>query len=225
MLVPSILDNPIWFALSGPQASLAQGDAFARRYPIDIAPFAAISGYTPESFLSLGNLIGSSTVMLQSVEPLPANDLNADVIGTVLQMIKRGADVPVDGEGVLRLGLADVPDMLELTDKAKPGPFSVGTIVTGSYIGLRDNGKLIAMAGERMRLDGYTEISAVCVDENYRGNGIAGRLIKILQTEIMRRGETPFLHVIAEKTSAIELYQRMGFEIRQTFHINRITGA
>lgn len=224
MSTPAILDNPIWFALSGPQASLAQGDAFARRYPIDIAPFAAVPGYTPESFSSLGNLIGSSTVMLQSVEPLPANDLNTDVIGTVLQMIARGVDVSAHNEGVLRLGPADIPEMLSLTDKAKPGPFSVGTIATGAYIGLRDKGKLIAMAGERMRLDGYTEISAVCVDENYRGNGIAGRLIKILQAEIMRRGETPFLHVIAEKISAIELYQRIGFEIRQRFLINRITG-
>jgi predicted GNAT family acetyltransferase len=95
----------------------------------------------------------------------------------------------------------------------------------GNYIGIRDQGRLIAMAGERMRLDGYVEISAVCVDEAWRGKGLAGRLMKILRSQIEQRGETPFLHVFCDNLSAIGLYERLGFAVRRTFHLSRVKHA
>ncbi|SAL86125.1 GCN5-related N-acetyltransferase [Caballeronia terrestris] len=112
--------------------------------------------------------------------------------------------------------------MLDLVQRTKPGPFGRRTGEMGSYIGMRDRGRLIAMAGERMRVDGYAEISAVCVDDDYRGKGLAGRLVNVLRKEIERRSETPFLHVFSDNTSAIGLYQRLGFELRRTFHLTRV---
>jgi predicted GNAT family acetyltransferase len=122
----------------------------------------------------------------------------------------------------VRLGDADAADMLDLTRRTEPGPFKVRTHTMGNYIGLRDGGKLIAMAGERLRIGGYVEISTVCVDDAYRGRGIANRLIRILQNEIGQRGQTPFLHVLDHNSGAFGLYERMGFERRQSFHLTRL---
>ena len=92
----------------------------------------------------------------------------------------------------------------------------------GRYIGLRDGGRLIAMAGERMRFDGHVELSAVCVDDGWRGKGLAVRLLGILRAEIEARGSTPFLHVFSDNHHAIALYQRLGFVRRRTFFLTRI---
>lgn len=92
----------------------------------------------------------------------------------------------------------------------------------GRYIGIRDQGKLIAMAGERMRLEGFVEISAVCVDDGYRGRGLAGRLVNVLRREILLRGDIPFLHVLDDNAPALALYRRLGFENRQAFLLYRL---
>ena len=138
---------------------------------------------------------------------------DSDAVLLTLDVASR-VDVP--------LGDADAADMLDLTRRTEPGPFKVRTHTMGNYIGLRDGGKLIAMAGERLRIGGYVEISTVCVDDAYRGRGIANRLIRILQNEIGQRGQTPFLHVLDHNSGAFGLYERMGFERRQSFHLTRL---
>lgn len=109
--------------------------------------------------------------------------------------------------------------------ETKPGPFGMRTHEMGQYIGIRDRGCLIAMAGERMRFDGYVEISAVCVDEDWRGRGLAGRLVTVLCREIERRGETPILHALGDNQPAIRLYERLGFALRRVFHLSRVGHA
>jgi predicted GNAT family acetyltransferase len=133
----------------------------------------------------------------------------------------RGTDDPE----VISLSDVDAKDMHDLVEKTKPGPFGKRTHEMGNYIGIRDRGRLIAMAGERMRFDGYVEISAVCVDDDWRGRGLAGRLVNLLCREIEQRGETPFLHVFSDNRSAIGLYERLGFELRRTFVLTRIKHA
>ncbi|WP_436230550.1 GNAT family N-acetyltransferase [Caballeronia sp. LjRoot29] len=131
----------------------------------------------------------------------------------------------MDAEEMIPLSNADAKDMLDLVQKTKPGPFGKRTSEMGNYIGIRDQGRLIAMARERMRPDGYVEISAVCVDEDWRGRGLAGRLVKTLGRQIEQLGEAPFLHVFSDNRSAIGLYERLGFELRRTFHLTRIGHA
>jgi len=220
------LDRPIWAALTTKQAHLGYGDALAVRYHPDVAPFAALALETPAAYQALLQLLlpHEQAAVLRSGDPVgPIDGLQITHVGVIHQMIARhGKAERADDHDVIRLGDADAKDMLDLAQKTKPGPFGRRTGEMGHYIGVRDQGRLIAMAGERMRVDGYVEISAVCVDEDYRGRGLAGRLIKVLRREIEQREDTPFLHVFSNNTSAIGLYERLGFELRRTFQLTRV---
>lgn len=219
------LDRPIWVALTTTQAHLGHGDALARRYHRDVAPFAALASTTPAAYQALHQLLlPDEQVVVQSKEPLhSAGGLSMTHVGTIHQMVALQAEAgSVDAVGVMPLGAADVDDMLDLVQKTRPGPFGKRTRETGQYIGIRDQGRLIAMAGERMCIDGYVEISAVCVDEDYRGRGLAGRLVQLLCRDVERRGQRPFLHVFSDNVSAIGLYERLGFELRRAFHLTRV---
>ena len=121
------------------------------------------------------------------------------------------------------LGAADVPDMLELVAQTEPGPFLTRTIELGDYLGIRCGGTLVAMAGERFHLDGWTEISAVCTEPNHRGQGLASQLVGALIAGIQRRSRRAFLHVLSTNTGAIRLYEELGFRVRQTATITVMT--
>ncbi|MDR8398834.1 MULTISPECIES: GNAT family N-acetyltransferase [Paraburkholderia] len=221
------LDRPVWAALTTNQAHLGYGDALARRYDPDVAPFAALASETPAAYRALRQLLlPHEQVALLSGEPVgPVEGLHMTRVGVIHQMISTLGEAASADDEVIRLSDADAKEMLDLVRKTKPGPFGRRTHETGNYIGIRDGGHLIAMAGERMHVDRYLEISAVCVDEDYRGSGLAGRLMKALRGEIERRGETPFLHVFSDNLSAIALYERLGFELRRTFELTRIGHA
>jgi predicted GNAT family acetyltransferase len=222
------LDRPIWTALTTRQAHLGLGDALARRYHPDVAPFAALASDTPAAYEALHQLLQPhEQVALLSLEPLAGIEtLQVVHAGTIHQMVAAGdAAETADDLDVIRLANVDAKEMLDLAQKTKPGPFGTRTHEMGHYIGVRDQGRLVAMAGERMSLDGYVEISAVCVDDDWRGKGLAGRLINILRREITQRGETPFLHVFSHNTTAIHLYEKLGFELRREFVLNRIGHA
>jgi predicted GNAT family acetyltransferase len=214
------LDRPIWSALTSKHRSLALGGDRARRYPADIAPFAAVSDVTPEAMSDLRSLVTKGAVALQTVTADDGPDgfevLNRLVLRQMI-LVEGAPDRPDVALDVL--GESDVPAMLELTALTKPGPFFPRTYQLGGYIGIRDGDRLAAMAGERMRLDGCTEISAVCVHPDYRGKGYAQTLMKSLMQTISTRGEIPFLHVVDANLGAIALYERLGFAIRTTIHL------
>lgn len=220
------LDNPPWFALTTKQAHLGRREELAARYHADVAVFAAVANTTPEAFRQLGLLVAPGEhVLLTAREPLPPLEgVHAERLFAVCQMVDTGeaANANAAQDGVVSLGAADVPAMMALVLQTRPGPFGTRTHEMGRYIGIRDGGRLIAMAGERMRCDGYTEISAVCVNDANRGKGIAGRLMNILRREIRGRGETPFLHVRDDNATAIGLYQRLGFQTRKALHLYRV---
>jgi predicted GNAT family acetyltransferase len=226
------LDHPIWTALTTRQAHLGQGNSVARRYHADVAPFAALSAETPAAYEALHQLLQPhETVALLLPAPVsPIDALQLTHLGDLHQMVATRYEAGhvagrLDDRDVIALSHVDANDMLELVQKAKPGPFGTRTHEMGNYIGIREQGRLIAMAGERMCLDGYVEISAVCVDDEWRGRGLAGRLVSLLRSQIEQRGQTPFLHVISGNQSAIGLYERLGFEIRRTFLLARIGHA
>jgi ribosomal protein S18 acetylase RimI-like enzyme len=220
------LDHPIGSALAARHKHFRQGGPLACRYHPDVAPFAELSPPGQAAYEALHQLLrpGEEAALLSfddTLDPTPA--LLAVPSGVVHQMVDtRGFDGPVDATGVLRLGPADAEDMLQLATLTKPGPFGKRTHETGNYIGIREQGQLIAMAGERMRPEGHVEISAVCVRDEHRGKGLAARLMNILRKEIVQRGDVPFLHVFADNHAAIALYQRLGFAQRQVFHLIRI---
>lgn len=223
-----LLDHPVWNALNTQHKHLRQGGPLACRYRPDLAPFAAIAADTPPAYQALQQLLqpGEQAALL-AFDPIESIDsLLVAPVGTLHQMV--AAQHPAagaSGASVTRLSQVDVEDMLGLVSTTQPGPFSRRTLEMGHYIGIRDHGQLVAMAGERMRVDGYVEISAVCVHEAHRGKGLAEQLVTILRQDIERRGDTPFLHVLSGNHAAIRLYERLGFELRQIFHLARIKRA
>jgi predicted GNAT family acetyltransferase len=124
---------------------------------------------------------------------------------------------PVAAEPVefLELGDADAPEMVALATLTEPGPFVEATHRLGEFIGIRIDGQLVAMSGERMRAPGLTEVSAVCTHPDWRGRGLAGKLMRVVMARIVARGETPFLHSYASNAGAIALYEKLGFRVRR----------
>ncbi|WP_175961592.1 GNAT family N-acetyltransferase [Burkholderia pyrrocinia] len=215
------LDHVVWNALAGKQSRFALGSDRALRFPAAIAPFAAIADTSQASFDALRELIaahGPAALVTPDEIPPPAG-LPVIRRAALLQMIWQGTPDPAHASEHVTLAEADVPDMLALTTAAQPGPFGPRTIELGDYIGIRSEGRLAAMAGERMQVDGYTEISAVCVDAAFRRQGLAARLIRSLIAAIGARAETPFLHVLTSNQVAIERYLALGFVVRREMNL------
>jgi predicted GNAT family acetyltransferase len=215
----TLLDNAAWNALTTEQAYLAQGNHLARRYPSDVSPFAAIGEQTREAYEALAALLAGNTAPVSFSSPpiLPAGwteKLSYDVS----QMVFEGPAPLEPAQEMRRLTHEDVPEMLALTTLTKPGPFLPRTIELGSYFGIFDGESLVAMAGERMRLTGFTEVSAVCTHPDYTGRGYGKALMSIVMAGILRRGDTPFLHVLVGNP-AMDLYQRLGYRVRAKVHL------
>ena len=215
------LDHPIWNALTTRQQTLAEGGALARRYPPAIAPFAAMADMSAQSFAALGALMtGSDVVVLFTPDPVNAPaELKVLLAETGEQMIGTPAESSIGGAEIITLGAEDAAAMVELTKLTNPGPFTLRTQELGTFLGIRIDGQLVAMAGERMKPVKYTEITAVCVHPNHRGRGYGQMLLAAISRRIAARGEIPFLHVFSSNSSAIALYQRQGMEIRRRLYV------
>jgi ribosomal protein S18 acetylase RimI-like enzyme len=214
---PSPLDNPVWASLTGPHAHLAERHGQVLRYPADVAPFFAVPAPPDDSmWRDIAELAGpGAEVPLTGTGITPPDGWEVVMSGTGVQLVDDGVEAMADPEAV-RLGPADVPEMLALVARTKPGPFLPRTVELGTYLGIRRGDALVAMAGERMHPPGWTEISAVCTDQAFRGQGLATRLVLAVAAGIRARGETPFLHAAATNVTAIRLYQSLGFRLRRT---------
>jgi ribosomal protein S18 acetylase RimI-like enzyme len=211
-----VLDNPVRAALFGPHARFAVRHGAAVGYPPDVCPFMALPGEPDaRAWADLAALAGSdatAAVSAPHVEPPPAWEVVADI--AAVQLVDAGVAAQPDPEAVV-LGPADVPEMLALVERTRPGPFRPRTVEMGTYLGIRRDGELVAMAGERLHPPGWTEISAVCTDERFRGRGLGTRLVLAVAAGIRERGETPLLHAAASNVNAIRLYESMGFALRR----------
>ena len=166
---------PIWTRADHPAAALAEGGALARRYPPDIAPFADMADMSAQSFAALGALMSPSDIaVLFTPDPVTAPaEFKTLLAKTGEQMIGMPAEVSGGAADIVTLGADDVPAMMELTKLTNPGPFAARTHELGTFLGIRVDGQLVAMAGERMKPADYTEITAVCVHPDHRGRGYA----------------------------------------------------
>lgn len=210
------LDRPIWHALSTRLSHLAVGRARALRFAPDIGPLAAARDDSRESLQDLSDLVAEhgNVVLLQVGEiPLPPRTV-VETTAPGVQMVAQNL-APIEPTGrVERLTDADAPEMLALATLTTPGPFKARTYQLGGFWGIKENGKLVAMAGERMKLHGFTEVSGVCTHPDVRGRGYAGLLSRMVATQIQNRGETPILHAFASNKAAIGLYESLGFVLR-----------
>ncbi|PXW31337.1 UNVERIFIED_CONTAM: FR47-like protein [Williamsia faeni] len=211
-----VLDDPIGASLNGFHAGFARVRGRVRRFEPDVSKFMSIPpDPTDDDWASAASLAVSSPAILFSAERYTVPEY-WPAVNTLdlVQMVAHDVSGVGDPDAV-DLGEADVPEVLALTSATKPGPFEIRTIELGTYVGIRDRGELVAMAGERMHVPGWTEISAICTAHSHRGRGLAVRLIHTLVGQIEARGEQAFLHAAITNTSAIDLYNRLGFRERR----------
>jgi predicted GNAT family acetyltransferase len=209
------LDNAVWWALGSRHRELSRVRGGARAYRSDVSVFAAVATFDPASWSDLAALLGPSRHAALFRGEVPS-DLPSGwvVVGRApcAQMLveadtlKRVVPVPVR-----RLTLDDVPLMLDLIARTEPGPFRPRTIAMGDYYGHFEGADLVAMAGERLGFEGYTEISAVCTDPGAQGRGFGSALTHHVASEILARGEQPFLHVAESNVGARRVYEKLGF--------------
>jgi len=216
------LDRPVWNALTSRQAHLARGDTRALRFDADYALFAAAADPADsDAIRALVPETGAIGLVEAGPPALPAGIVAKPAVCN--QMI---ADAITPGAArfdVVALGDGDADQMLALASLTQPGPFFAKTHRLGDFIGVKADGRLVAMAGERMKLSdvslgGFTEVSGVCTHPDFRGRGFAGGLMRIVAERIVARGATPFLHVYADNDGAIALYESLGFRFRATMH-------
>lgn len=213
------LDNVVWHALRGPQASFAQWEATGRagRFDPKVAVFSAVERLDADAWRAQADLVGPGgvTLLFRDTVPAPPAGWEAVFRGPTWQMVAGDVAPPPPSLQVERLSAADADAMVSLTQLTEPGPFLARTHELGTYVGLRENGLLVALAGERLKVPGFTEISAVCTHPTARRRGYGGALTAWMVAHIRARGEEAFLHVLEDNVNAIRLYESIGFRRRR----------
>jgi len=221
----ALLDNPIYNSLLSEHRPLAIAERGARRYPPAIGPLAGTPDQSLESYDSLRVLAVSGGVLVLFFPDPPALPGGWSLLrgGVLTQMICRATRLVESagfaaGVNLRRLGASDVPAMVELATLTEPGPFRERTVELGNFYGIFEGNRLLAMAGQRMRVPGFIEVSAVCTHPEARGRGYAGILMSEVMRDIVAEGATPFLHAFADNP-AVGLYRKLGFLQRRTFQL------
>ncbi len=214
------LDNLPWFALNTVHAPYAEGAGPALKYRRSMAVFCGTERLGPDGWRALTDLVrpGRAVVLFQPAPgPVPAT-FEEVFRSSAWQMVADGPVTPQAVQGtqpeLVELGDDDVEEMLALTALAEPGPFFQETHLLGTYLGVRENGRLVAMAGERLRTDNVAEISAVSTHPDVRRRGLGGLLTMAMVDVIRERGQLAMLHVAKTNAAAIPLYEKLGFRIR-----------
>jgi GNAT superfamily N-acetyltransferase len=220
-----LLDNPIWNALGTVHQALASIHGAARRYPPAIGPLAGITDQSLDSYAALRELAGPGGILVLFLDQAPVLPAGWSLFrdGVLTQMICRHPNLMdtelLQNKVILRrLGEADVHAMVDLATLTEPGPFRERTIELGSFYGVFEDKRLLAMAGQRMRVPGFVEVSAVCTHPHARGRGYAGVLMSCVMRDILGEGATPVLHAYPNNP-AVRLYEKLGFTHRRQFQL------
>ncbi len=214
-----VLDDIAWHALSGPQSHLAVSAAggVARRYRDEIGPFCGVERLDGHGWEALAELVGARgvAVFLRGAVEAPPQGWTELLREEASQWVAGDLVDPLAGHDVVELGAADSPEMVRLAAETEPGPFGTESHLTGRWFGVRREGRLVAMAGERMRVPGWGEVSGVCVDVSVRGEGLGAVVTVAAAHAIAARGDRPILHVRQGNEGAGRLYSRIGFVVRR----------
>jgi predicted GNAT family acetyltransferase len=216
------LDRPVWESLTTHHIGLSEGNALARRFAPDVNLFASARDDTPDALAALAALVKPQepVFLLQVPQIVLPPHFGAARVAKGVQMVASRSMTPErTREEIVTLADADAPEMLALAKLTEPGPFLRRTHAMGNFLGIRIEGRLAAMAGERMRFPGYTEVSGVCTHPDFRGRGLARCLSAAVAARIEARGDQPFLHAWQTNQAAISLYTSLGFKLRTEVNV------
>jgi len=218
------LDRPVWASLTTYHTALSEGNVLARRFMRDVNLFASACDESPEAVAALSELVRPDESVFMAQVPdvvIPPGLVEVKAAKGVQMTASRGVSpVETSRDDIQRLTDKDAPEMLALATLTEPGPFLPRTHVMGAFLGIRIEGRLAAMAGERMRFPGYTEVSGVCTHPDFRGRGLARRLSAAVLTAIQARGDQAFLHAWKSNHAAITLYESLGFRLRTEINVS-----
>lgn len=220
-----ILDNVTWNALNTGNRNLSQGNENVKFFNEDVSPFIGMPEITNKNFKTLHAFCYTTRRfnLFIGKEIIIPNDWKIIRKSNIWQMVCRHQIDKISTQNIIQpLTQHHVEEMVTLTQYTHPGPFEKETILFGHYEGIFENNKLIAMAGQRMFPQPYAEISAVCTHPDFRGKGLAANLIQSQIRRMQSIAVTPFLHVLSENTTAIKLYEKLGFEKRKEFFVYTI---
>ena len=212
------LDNPVWHALNGPLSRFAEKGSGGRavRFTPKVSIFSAVEQMDAAAWEAQAELVGEGGAVFffrDRVPPVPAG-WTEFFRGPTYQMLAGELPPPSD-LSLTVLGDTDVDEMIALTQLTVPGPFLERTHELGFYVGVRQKGKLVAMAGERFRVPGWTEISAVCTHPDVQRQGLGAALTLAVAHQIRARGDEAFLHLVETNVTAKRLYESLGFRVRR----------
>lgn len=205
---------------------MSEGGTLARRFARDVNLFASSRDESPAATAALAELVrpGERVFVLQVPGVvIPPGLVEIKAAKGVQMVAPPGTSVATGRTDIRRLTGADAPEMLALATLTEPGPFLARTHTMGTFLGIRIDGRLAAMAGERMRFPGYTEVSGVCTHPDFRGRGLARRLSAAVFSDIEARGDQAFLHAWQSNRPAISLYESLGFELRTEVNVSVLT--
>lgn len=222
----TVLDNPIWNALTSAHRPMARINGLAARYPGDVSPLTGLGELSPRAFDDLKALVGDDEQMaLFTTAPVEVPAGWQVVKARYIDQMVCAEPPPVSDQAFVTLGPDDVPDMLALTALTEPGPFAARTHEMGHYVGVRsEDGRLAAMTGQRLGLGDFTEISAVCTHPDFQGRGYAKALVAYQAARIHGEGRTPFLHVKTENGAKV-VYEKLGFRVRRPIQYSVLAQA
>jgi ribosomal protein S18 acetylase RimI-like enzyme len=215
-MVEHLLQNPVYNALRSGDEHLSLGTEEVKFFDEAVSPFAGFEESYAKGFDDLYELLPPGRKILYAIALFITQprgwQLHHEIKG--LQFVYEGdTDIKSEFSDVVPLGKEHIDQMIHLAALTKPGPFAQGTFRFGSYYGIFDQEELVAMTGQRLHVQNFTEISAVCTHPDHTGKGYANTLLQHQLRIIMQQGQDPFLHVREDTTRAIELYQRLGFTI------------
>jgi GNAT superfamily N-acetyltransferase len=225
MLIMHPLDNPAWSALTTEQSAFAVGSDRAKRYSPGILPFAAVQQADAVATAELDHYMaaGESFYLIGELPPLPAGwKVEHELPCAQLLAPVNLNCMPQPAERIVPLTATDKDDMFQLINSLQPGYYHPDTRQTGDYFGIRKDGRLVAMAGERMRMTGFNELSAICTHPDFTGHGYAQQLIAWLCRREVAAGIAPFLHVSLANQRALRLYLHLGFRHRRDITFRRM---
>jgi GNAT superfamily N-acetyltransferase len=222
----ALLDNPILNSLRTGHSSLALTHGVARRFPAEIGPLSGVPDQSEESYEDLRALAGTRGVVALFLDEPPAPPPGWTLMrgGLLDQMVcdeprqRRPRLLPLEAE-MRPLTAEDAHAMVALATLTEPGPFHLRTIELGAFFGIFHKCRLVAMAGQRLSLPVYIEVSAVCTHPDFRGRGYAPALMSTVMEHIFAHGKTPILHSFSSNAAAIAVYRGLGFAFRRSFHL------